>query len=148
MPPADPVARSNVQWSIAIPNNLGGLKDGLNGLDAWLQSHRVDTETENRAHLVFDEIVTNVIRHAYGDDQTHVIDAHLRLSGGDLTLSFRDDGKPFDPRSVSAPKPPGSLTQASVGGRGLMLVRSVASHIDYERTKDGHNHLTVTLPRR
>ena len=100
MPPADPAVRSNVNWSIALPNNLGGLKDGLNGLDTWLQSHRVDTETENRARLVFDEIVTNVIRHAHGDDKSHLIHADLRLSGGALTLSFRDDGRPFDPRSV------------------------------------------------
>jgi len=148
MPPADPAVRSNVHWSIALPNNLGGLKDGLNGLDTWLQSHRVDTETENRARLVFDEIVTNVIRHAHGDDKSHLIHADLRLSGGALTLSFRDDGRPFDPRSVAPPKPAASLAQASVGGRGLTLVRAVASHIDYERTADGYNHLTVTLPRR
>ena len=120
----------------------------MNALDAWLQSHKIDSETENRARLVFDEIVTNVIRHAYDDADTHVIHVRVRLGARNLTLSFDDDGRPFDPRTAPALTPAASLAQASVGGRGLMLVRAAASSIDYERTSEGRNSLTVTLSRR
>ena len=74
-------------------------------------------------------------------------------AGGVVTLSitdggpFDDDGQAFDPRKPPALQPTNSLAQASVGGRGLMLVRAAARRIDYERTLDGHNRLTVTLPR-
>ena len=48
-------ARTDGDWSIAMPNDLAGLKEGLNGLGAWLERHQIDTETENRARLVFEE---------------------------------------------------------------------------------------------
>ena len=135
-------------WRIAMSNDLAGLKSGLNGLGAWLEHHKIGAETENRARLVFEEIVTNVMRYGFQDGGGHVIHAAARVGGSDLTLSFRDDGRPFDPTTASELAPAYSLAQASIGGRGLMLVRAAASRIDYERTSEGHNHLTVTLPRR
>jgi anti-sigma regulatory factor (Ser/Thr protein kinase) len=141
-------SRSDDDWSIAMSNNLAGLKKGLTGLGTWLERHSVGTDTENRARLVFEEIVTNVIRYGFDDGGAHIIQAAARVGGDDLTLSFRDDGKPFDPRTARELAPAYSLASASIGGRGLMLVRAAASRIDYERTSEGHNHLTVTLPRR
>jgi anti-sigma regulatory factor (Ser/Thr protein kinase) len=134
-------------WSIAMSNSLAGLKDGLNGLGAWLERHKIGGETENRARLVFEEIVTNVIRYGFADGGAHIIHAGARIGGDDLTLLFDDDGRPFDPRTAPELAPTRSLADASVGGRGLMLVRAAARRIDYERTSEGHNRLTVTLPR-
>jgi anti-sigma regulatory factor (Ser/Thr protein kinase) len=137
---------SDSAWSISMPNNLAGLKQGLNGLGSWLESHRIELETENRARLVFEEIVTNVIRYGFADSGEHIIHAVAEVDGEDLTLSFEDDGRSFDPRTSPAPAPDRSLAQASIGGRGLMLVRAAARRIDYKRT-EGRNRLTVTLPR-
>jgi serine/threonine-protein kinase RsbW len=130
-----------------MSNDLAGLKQGLNGLGDWLESHKVRAETENRARLVFEEIVTNVIRYGFADNGAHVIYAAARLGGKELTLSFDDDGRSFDPRNAPGLAPNVSLARASVGGRGLILVRAAASRMDYERTSDGHNRLTVTLAR-
>jgi anti-sigma regulatory factor (Ser/Thr protein kinase) len=133
-------------WSIAMPSSLAGLKAGLSGLGAWLEHHKIELETENRARLVFEEIVTNVIRYGFADSGEHVIHAVAEIDNEDLTLRFDDDGRPFDPRTAPAPAPGGSLAQASIGGRGLMLVRAAARRIDYEHS-GGRNRLTVTLPR-
>ena len=130
-----------------MPNNLAGLKQGLNGLGAWLEGHRIATETENRARLVFEEIVTNVIRYGFSDAGAHIIHAAAHIGSDDLTLTFDDEGRPFDPRKAPELARNHSLAQASIGGRGLILVRAAASRIDYERTSEGHNRLTVTLPR-
>jgi anti-sigma regulatory factor (Ser/Thr protein kinase) len=138
---------TNRDWSIAMRNDLTGLKEGLNGLGAWLASHNVNTDAENRARLVFEEIVTNVIRYGFDDGGAHTIRANAQLKDGDLKLSFDDDGRSFDPTTAPAPAPDYSLGQASIGGRGLILVRAAARALDYERTKDGRNRLTVTLAR-
>jgi anti-sigma regulatory factor (Ser/Thr protein kinase) len=134
-------------WSIAMSNDLAGLKRGLNELGAWLESHGIDTDIENRARLVFEEIVTNVIRYGFSDGGAHVIHAAAQLGSEDLTLSFSDDGRAFDPTTAPDLAPNRSLAQASIGGRGLILVRAAAARIDYERTSEGRNRLTVTLPR-
>ena len=143
---SDRKSTSDGGWSIAMPSNLSGLKEGLNGLGSWLERHRIEMETENRARLVFEEIVTNIIRHGFADSGEHVIHAGAQIDKDDLTLHFVDDGRPFDPRTAPAPAPQHSLAQASIGGRGLMLVRAAARRIDYEHS-NGRNRLTVTLPR-
>ena len=138
-------APADVHWSIAMPNTLAGLHQGMTGLAAWLKHQGIDRETEDRACLVFEEVVTNVIRYAFPDSRARIIGAAAEIGGDDLTLSFDDDGRQFDPTVGPARTPAPSLTETSVGGRGLMLIHKAARKMDYERTSDGHNRLTVTL---
>jgi serine/threonine-protein kinase RsbW len=64
-----------------------------------------------------------------------------------IVLTFEDNGVSFDPRNLHDPPPQKSLEEARIGGYGLMLVRHAASSIDYLCTVEGHNRLTVRLPR-
>jgi sigma-B regulation protein RsbU (phosphoserine phosphatase) len=138
---------TNDTFSVAVSNDLPGLTHGLHALGDWLRHHKVGLESENAAHLVFEEIVTNIIRYAFSDAREHRIAAEGRMSADEIRLTFEDDGKPFDPRSVPTPVPSKSLAKATIGGRGLMLVRKAAKAIEYERTADDRNRLTITLPR-
>jgi len=138
-------AAGNAGYGISIPGTLDGLREGLDLLGRWLKRHGVGREAENNARLVFEEIVTNIVRHGFDDRGEHKIDVVLSLSGDGLTLVFDDKGRPFDP--LKAPKPPrsSSLDTAPIGGRGLLLVKHAAKGLAYERTEDGRNRLTVAL---
>jgi anti-sigma regulatory factor (Ser/Thr protein kinase) len=131
--------------TVGIPSTLAGLKEGSEALSRWLSRWNIDEETGNRAHLVFDEIVTNIIRYAFDDRGEHRIEISFRLDGDSLTLSFDDDGRPFDPRSAPEPVKAGSLAKAEIGGRGLLLVRKAAKRLDYQRSASGRNRLSVEL---
>ncbi len=131
--------------SLTIPSTLAGLKEGSEALSRWLDRWNMNEETSNRAHLVLDEIVTNIIRYAFDDKREHGIGISFRLAGNALTLSFDDDGRPFDPRSAPEPGKAGSLAKATIGGRGLLLVRKAAKRLDYERSPSGRNRLSVEL---
>jgi anti-sigma regulatory factor (Ser/Thr protein kinase) len=41
-----------------------------------------------------------------------------------------------------------SIDDASIGGRGLVLLRKAAERLEYERTPDHRNRLTVTVAAR
>jgi anti-sigma regulatory factor (Ser/Thr protein kinase) len=141
-----PAAAKN-RWTVAVSNDLAGLKCGLDALETWLVAHDVEPETENRARLVFEEIVSNITRYGFADGRKHQIGIAGALGKRELTLVFDDTGRPFDPRKAAAPQAPATLADAAIGGRGLLLVRTAASRLDYERTADGHNRLTVVLAR-
>ena len=132
--------------NLAVPNSLQGLKMGLDTLGEWLTRAQLGQEVENRAFLVFEEIVTNIIRYGFDDSLAHEIQVAVLLKNAELTLTFDDDGRPFDPRSAPRPEPHRSLEKAPIGGRGLLLVRNLAKHLDYERTPNGRNRLTVGVP--
>jgi sigma-B regulation protein RsbU (phosphoserine phosphatase) len=133
---------------ISIANTLGGLKEGLSALGKWLSEQGIGTEASDSAHLVFEEIVNNISRYGFDDRREHAIVVEGEVSGGELKLTFDDTGRPFDPRTLPQPNLAVSLEDASIGGRGIMLVRAAASRLDYERTATGHNRLTVTLPKK
>lgn len=96
--------------------------------------------------LVFEEVVANVLRHGTRPDRETRISLAVALEDRAVRLTFLDDGAGFDPRGRPDPAPPRDLETAEVGGRGLMLIRSVCSGIEYLRTPEGQNRLTVFVP--
>jgi anti-sigma regulatory factor (Ser/Thr protein kinase) len=60
-------------------------------------------------------------------------------------MQFEDDGVPFDPSKHRPATQPESILDVQIGGRGLMLLRAAASHLEDSRTADHHNRLTVTV---
>ena len=100
------------------------------------------------AELVFDEIVSNIVRHGAPPGGELAVCVTVELRPEAIVLTFEDDGVPFDPRVRKDPAPRRSLEDAKAGGSGLMLVRRAASSLDYLRTADGRNRLTVRVARR
>lgn len=113
-----------------------------------LDAVRLDGATRYNAELVFEEVVANVVGHGAPDGHALEVRFTLEVGPDSITLTFEDNGVPFDPRKRADPPPQKSLEEARIGGYGLMLVRHAVSSLDYLRTAEGHNRLTVRLPRR
>jgi len=97
-----------------------------------------------RADVVFEELVSNVIRHGHVGRAGH-IEVTVAHHADALVLTFEDDGQAFDPLRHPTPVQPGSLDEAPDGGLGLVLVRKASTHLQYERTPDEKNRLVVTI---
>jgi anti-sigma regulatory factor (Ser/Thr protein kinase) len=92
-------------------------------------------------------VVANVVRHGTRPDGVTTVSLEVLLQDDSVRLTFLDDGPPFDPRERPDPAPARDLEHAETGGRGLMLIRSVCNGLEYARTPEGQNRLTVTVPR-
>ena len=97
------------------------------------------------AELCVDELVTNVVRYAWPEDEKHAVTVSVARSASEVEITIEDDGRPFDPNDAPTPPAHRSLEEAVPGGRGLMLVRAVAPRFRYER-RDGRNRVTVAFP--
>ena len=95
--------------------------------------------------LVFEEVVTNILRHAYRDDREHEITVSIDFPDSAIVMQFEDDGVPFDPSTHRPATPSGSILDVEIGGRGLTLLHAAASRLEYTRTADHRNRLTVTV---
>ncbi len=122
------------------------LSRGLSELGVALDSAGVGPRGRFQSELVFEEMVTNVIRYGYDDEELHTVDVTVTVDGKDVVLVVSDDGKPFNPLDSTTPELPHSLAEAHVGGLGIMLVRKAAREMSYER-RDGRNLLTVRIAR-
>ena len=95
--------------------------------------------------LVFEEVVTNILKHGYTDDREHDIEVSIDFPDSAIVMRFEDDGVPFDPLRHPPDRQTGSIVDAKVGGRGLTLLRAAASRLDYTRTPNQRNRLIVTV---
>lgn len=128
-----------------VPATRAGFAEAFVQFRRALDGHALGDRPRYLTELVFEEIVTNIIRHGYTDGREHGIRVSFSLDGDSIVLCFEDDGVPFDPRQDPSGEGPAPVSQGELGGRGLLLVRKAASRIEYVRTPDERNRVTVTI---
>jgi anti-sigma regulatory factor (Ser/Thr protein kinase) len=94
------------------------------------------TALEGDLNLTLEEVVTNVMRHGYLDQNPHDIAVTLRLDPGQLTVRVEDDGRPFNPLEVPPPNLTAPLEERQAGGLGIFLVRELMDALEYHRQGD------------
>ena len=125
-----------------------GFAHGFERLRHALDRETLNATTRYNAELVFEEIVANIVGHGARKGRQPDVCVTLEARPDSIVLIFDDDGVPFDPRGLPDPVKPKSLEEAKVGGFGLMLVRHTASSLEYQRTAEDRNQLTVRVPRK
>ena len=131
---------------LSFPGTRAGFVRAFADLRRALDARELQPRARYNCELVFEEVVTNIIKHGYTDDHEHRIDVSLDFPETSIVLRFCDDAPPFDPlQHAAASQPPTSIGDIPIGGRGLLLLRKAAEHLQYERTPDHRNRLTVTI---
>ena len=144
--PASPADAPRVE--IRFPGSHEGFAQGFRRLRHALDRQALNASTRYNAELVFEEIVANIVGHGARNGREPDVRVTLEAHPDSIVLIFDDDGVPFDPRGLPDPVKAKSLEEAKVGGFGLMLVRHAASSLEYLRTAEDRNQLTVRIPRK
>jgi serine/threonine-protein kinase RsbW len=124
---------------------MAGFERAAAELRTALDASHIAGRARFQTELVFEEVVTNVIRHGRAEERPLTIEVSLDVADHEVVLTFEDAGQPFDPLQRPAPTLPASLEEAPLGGLGILMVRKAASRIAYERTADEKNRLTVAI---
>lgn len=127
-----------------IRNDLRELARANELVNGLIESEPLPAATAYAAQLAVEEILSNVIRHAYPEPGRHVITVHVRAGDGQFELNVVDDGREFDPSSAPEVDLDVPLEERRVGGLGIHLVRKMAREIRYRRTV-GRNHVRVRI---
>ena len=125
-----------------IVNRLDELARVTGLVDQLAVAHRLSPDVVADMNVALDEILSNIITHAYADDGVHEIRIRLTVYDDVLVAEVEDDGRPFDPVKASPPKPGASLRERSIGGLGIHFVKNLMTEVTYSRTRD-RNHLLL-----
>jgi anti-sigma regulatory factor (Ser/Thr protein kinase) len=125
------------------PSEIGRLVDLL---EAFGAQSGLSEDATFKLTLALDEIVANVIRHGFGDDQEHRIEVKVTVDERTVTASVEDDGREFDPREAPVPDLDLPIEMRTPGGLGMHLVRQTMDSVEYRRA-EGRNILTVEFAR-
>jgi anti-sigma regulatory factor (Ser/Thr protein kinase) len=96
----------------------------------------------SRLVLAMDEACSNIIRHSCAGDPTKKIDIAFSVLSDGIEIKVRDNGscgKGFDV-SATREKDPKNPTP---GGFGVNLIKSIMDSVEYSRSADNGNTLTL-----
>jgi serine/threonine-protein kinase RsbW len=127
---------------VAIKNELSELVTLNAAVAEFLAAHAVPYRAAYAVNLAIEELVVNVIRYAYVDDDPHVIDVELAIEGDQIALRIDDDGMPFDPRRGPALNV--HAEDRETGGLGLALVLDMVDVLKYRREEE-RNRVEVRI---
>ncbi len=122
---------------------IEGFHDAVTALRAILDARQIQGRHRHDIEIVFDEVATNIVNHGRPPGP---VEAVIRFEE-ETILTFEDDGAAFDPRAQPAPPPARRRSDLRVGGLGIVIVRELCTQVDYERTPEDRNRLTLRIAR-
>ena len=127
-----------------------GRYENLQKIGEWVEKAAIEAGLDDSAvyavQLAVDEAATNIIEHAYGAEGVGDIHCTAEITDHGLTVTLRDNGRPFQPEEVPAPNLNRPIEEIEPHGLGLFLMRKMMDEVDFEFTAQG-NVLKMTKRR-
>ena len=123
------------------------LKENLGEVSAFVDSHLEEIDCPIKAQMQLDiaveELFVNIANYAYAPD-TGKATIRLEINEEPLSVSitFIDNGVPYDPLAKADPDITLSAEERAIGGLGIFMVKKSMDDMIYEY-KEGQNILTI-----
>lgn len=109
------------------------------------QSGSLTGEKAALVELLVEEVFLNVVRHAYAEEHGPLIITCHWTQSALLQLRFEDQGIEFNPLLAEDPQLDVPLSERRIGGLGIVLVKSLARALHYQR-HNGWNIFSFEIP--
>lgn len=119
----------NSSREFSIPSDAALGKQAIDDLLAHLQQQDWGEQNIFGVHLAVEEAMVNAIKHGNCNDQNKKVHISYKMSPTSLRIEISDEGKGFNPSEVPDPTDDENLELPS--GRGIMLMRSFMSFVEY-----------------
>ena len=126
---------------MALTENRQVVIDFVNG---YLEEMGASMMAQTQIGIAVEEIFVNIALYAYAPDTGEaVIRVETDRGSDQISITFMDTGKPFDPLARPDPDVTLSGDERSIGGLGIFMVKKSMDDMRYEY-RDGKNILRIT----
>jgi serine/threonine-protein kinase RsbW len=112
-----------------LPSRLGASDPFVQSLLTQLGEHAWNEHDVFAIRLAVEEALVNAIRHGNQLDETKQVRVTCKVSQESVWVEIVDEGPGFNPDDLPDPTAPENLERPS--GRGVMLMRSFMTHVEY-----------------
>jgi anti-sigma regulatory factor (Ser/Thr protein kinase) len=123
---------SETQISVELRSEIEELSRLAGVVAEFARTGGLPADAAQALHLALEEVVTNVIRHAYRE-RAGAVRVRLAARSGEVVAEIEDDGPAFDPLARPAPDLDLPLEERPIGGLGIHLVRNLMDAVAYRR---------------
>jgi len=123
---------------LKLKNELAEIGRLTHFVRSFGREHGLSEHFIRELRLALEEVVANIISYGYEDNAGHEIEVCIMSTAEDISLSVRDDARPFNLLEHPAPDIEIPLEDRTVGGLGIHIVREIMDEISYKRYTDGN----------
>ena len=122
---------------ITIDATIDNVQLALDFVGKTVENLPFEIKTKHQIDIAVDEIVSNVARYAYGDENGSVT---IKVDTDDkgIVITIADNGIAYNPLEKEDPDITLSAEERGIGGYGIFIVKKVMDSISYEY-KDNKN---------
>ena len=132
------MAEQKDRASIILKNKFSEIERIATVVSEFGQRNDLPDEVIYDIRLVLEEIVSNIIKYGYKDNDDHQIDIQINLESSVLTLEIKDDGNPFDPLEVKNDEVEKPWDERETGGMGIYIVKNLMDKAEYHRVENNN----------
>ena len=128
------------ELSVQLNNNKKEINRLKREFNKFGEFHQLPQKIFANMHIALEEVLTNVVKYGYTDEEEHQIVVHFRLKSNMIEVEVIDDARPFNILDVDEPITQIPFEEKSIGGLGIHLVKNLMDEVEYHRRK-GLNQL-------
>lgn len=128
---------------IKVKADTAELDNVLSFADTILEELGCSVKAQMQIDIAIEEIFVNIAHYAYPEAEGEaVIYVEPGEGSSSVTITFEDEGIPYDPLQNEDPDITLSAEDRPIGGLGIFMVKKSMDEVSYEY-KDGKNRLTI-----
>lgn len=130
--------------NICIDATIDNLSTVMNFISGTLHDYKCPLSLRKQIQLAVEEIYVNVANYAYAPGTGKVsISCEITNNPHIATITFTDEGKPYNPFAKNDPNVDEQVSERRIGGLGVFVVKKIMDNIAYSY-QDGKNILTIS----
>ncbi len=126
--------------TVRVAGSRPGMVRATEAFDQFLAEHQIQPRAVWQLKVVLDEVLSNVVNHAYAGRPGSFIDISFVLVDDEVEVTVVDDGDEVNPLRQNPPDTTTPLDERQAGGLGVHLVKQLTDRLEYRR-RDGRNWL-------
>jgi phosphoserine phosphatase RsbU/P len=126
-------AKGGESWRFSVASEAEALAPVLHAIEGILRSRDVPADTIHDCVLVLEELLANVVMHAYAGQPGRMAFVTVGLPPGEIRIRIEDTGALFNPLAAPEPDLEAEVADRPVGKLGLVLVRRLVDRWEYAR---------------
>ncbi len=128
---------------IKVKADTTELDNVLSFADTILEELGCSVKAQMQIDIAIEEVFVNIAHYAYPEAEGEaVIYVEPGEGSSSVTITFEDEGIPYDPLKNEDPDITLSADDRPIGGLGIFMVKKSMDEVSYEY-KDGKNRLTI-----
>lgn len=129
--------------TLTLPANLDALGHVSAFITAAAERSGLDERATWQVQLAVDEATTNVVQHAYDEQDPGTFTLTWEAQGNRFIVTLHDKGRSFDPNEVPTPDIHSPLEERQAGGLGIYLMTRLMDEVRFDFDPQQGNLLTM-----